>query len=72
METYDLLDPMGPLAPTTPIETRNGGIVLTLYDQADVPQEMVIPDNPFNRDFVVWVRQHDRRLTIHGEGGLYR
>lgn len=51
---------MSGLAPTTEIETRDGGIVLKIYDQGGVLREMVIADTTSNRLFVVWCRKFDR------------
>lgn len=51
---------MNDLAPTAPIETRNGGIVLRIYDQDGVLREMVVPDTIMNRLFVVRCRKFDR------------
>lgn len=48
------------LAPTTPIEERDGGIVLRIYDQGGTLRELVIADTVSNRLFVVWCRKFDR------------
>lgn len=50
-----------PLEPTRPVERRNGGLVLVMYGQDDLPMELIVPDTKHNMQFVVWVRQHDRK-----------
>ena len=56
------------LEATRPIIERDGGIELTLYDQADEIQILIIPDTRFNRQLVTWCRKYDRRAKSKEAG----
>jgi len=49
------------LAPTTPLDIRDGYIHYALYDQEGRLQPCRCSDNVSNRLFVVWIRKFDRR-----------